>query len=845
MATAGLTSPGASAQAMGGEPWFARVTPSTSGVLASITVYLLHGFGGGDSANVALYADDGAGRPGQPLAISITDQAIATGPANYTFSTFHEVTPGGKNIVASTIYWLAVWPKAAGVISVYYNGSAPTGTMHLNTNNERWYNWPRPFSYGSDFTNQFTIYMTYTEVTMEQEGFRFRNDDGNETTATWYVAQDTNATKALAANLRLRLLANATGDPPNTLYKLYFKKSTETYYKIAQIGATVTIPTFVNKGTFANGTGVIEVQPPASLQMNDFLVLVLNSANQAFTAMDGWTEMTNSPQSTGTAGAAGGVSAGVYYKWTDGNEIFVHIVDPGSYVTGQMYAFRGVDRNIGVHVSAGSVDSSATTSLSCPSVTTTIDNCLIVNVIGLDKDLADSDTISSVTNASLGSVTEQHDQTVTAGAGGGIALITGTKAVAGGSGNTTATGDTSTTHAYVTFALPPNRRPIYIATSSNITASGDATTAQLNAPSGKSTSDFVTGRMWDDENGTDSINITTDDYTELEWCLQAQSPAANGDIYEFQVWKADSPLHTYTLLPTWAIGTPAGSPITANLLLSMRFNGSPYGKGLISARATSTIRQTAAMSAKGFSSANARFLMESVANLIGRGRLTANVNIAIRELASLTALGRMSGNLDILTSLISNLTAIGRMSGNASMKLSETIQIYGPGALVAKGSLAFSVISDIKGLGRGTVLDFINFSAQGAITGKGIMRSEIMSVTSIKAELYGKAFMLGNLEIHTSLKGEVYGRGMISSNAQITVKAVGYGTARGYMVAVTSISSRFQVLLVVYYGVLERWDEPSQQWVRAPLDVAPDGTWIPAELGVFHNGEWRIVDTLG
>jgi hypothetical protein len=49
--------------------------------------------------------------------------------------------------------------------------------------------------------------------------------------------------------------------------------------------------------------------------------------------------------------------------------------------------------------------------------------------------------------------------------------------------------------------------PVYIATSSNITAGGEATTAQLAPPAGKSTADFSVGRMWDDENGSDSVSI--------------------------------------------------------------------------------------------------------------------------------------------------------------------------------------------------------------------------------------------------------------------------------------------------------------------------------------------------
>jgi predicted RNA-binding protein with TRAM domain len=52
-----------------------------------------------------------------------------------------------------------------------------------------------------------------TAATIELEGFRFRNDDGSETTATWKANQDVNITLAANTAFRLRKILNATGDP--------------------------------------------------------------------------------------------------------------------------------------------------------------------------------------------------------------------------------------------------------------------------------------------------------------------------------------------------------------------------------------------------------------------------------------------------------------------------------------------------------------------------------------------------------------------------------------------------------------------------------------------------------
>ena len=50
-------------------------------------------------------------------------------------------------------------------------------------------------------------------ATIEQEGFRFRNDDGSESTATWKANQDVNINLAADTAFRLRFLLKATGNP--------------------------------------------------------------------------------------------------------------------------------------------------------------------------------------------------------------------------------------------------------------------------------------------------------------------------------------------------------------------------------------------------------------------------------------------------------------------------------------------------------------------------------------------------------------------------------------------------------------------------------------------------------
>jgi hypothetical protein len=93
-----------------------------------------------------------------------------------------------------------------------------------------------------------------------------------------------------------------------------------------------------------------------------------------------------------------------------------------------------------------------------------------------------------------------------------------------------------------------------LAASANITASGENTTAQLTAPSGKTTSNFTTGRMQDDENPADAVDIASGNYTELEWSIKAMpAVVALSDIYEFRVTSNGTALDTYSVNPRWTI----------------------------------------------------------------------------------------------------------------------------------------------------------------------------------------------------------------------------------------------------------------------------------------------------
>ena len=71
------------------------------------------------------------------------------------------------------------------------------------------------------------LVITYTPgaATLEQAKYRFRNDDGSETTATWKAAQNTAISEGTGTNVRLRFQIQATNDPTAKAFKLQYRRS--------------------------------------------------------------------------------------------------------------------------------------------------------------------------------------------------------------------------------------------------------------------------------------------------------------------------------------------------------------------------------------------------------------------------------------------------------------------------------------------------------------------------------------------------------------------------------------------------------------------------------------------
>ena len=213
-------------------------------------------------------------------------------------------------------------------------------------------------------------------------------------------------------------------------------------------------PRYIGKSAFASGTGALTVAALTGCRAGDIIILFVESANQNINTPTGY-KVLATQIGTGTAAAAGGVRIATFWKFIDEFETdsTTSVADSGDHTTAIKMLFRDTSLSSSNLYTSATSTQAATTSMVFPAVTPLSDESLIVLAVAQDTDAASTATVGAVTNANLTSITERHDQTVTAGAGGGLAVITGVRATATSTGTSTATGSTSVTHAYHTIAL--------------------------------------------------------------------------------------------------------------------------------------------------------------------------------------------------------------------------------------------------------------------------------------------------------------------------------------------------------------------------------------------------------
>lgn len=410
----------------------------------------------------------------------------------------------------------------------------------------------------------YQVALKPSPATVEQEGFAFGLDDGNEASHT-LETQDTNISTADNLTRLIRALLNTTGDFASTAFKLKFQKNGSGGYSTMRIGANYKVTPIIEAAdTTSSGdnnttpTSPWPVSRPTAAT-GDLLVLIIgwddSVTNTGVTVANGpngevWTQINSVVASASTevrmtayyVVATGAWGAGSISVTPNANEQWTATVI--KVLSGEFDAATPIGAS-NTRASAGTAETNALS----PSLTAgasdgggrliwavTTDTDPLVTLQSGNTSIANNDRGNEALGVAIRDTEVSNSESIAGGATWSLA------------------GDSWCSITFVIRA-PTVNNDIYITTSANIAAGGENTTARLSAPSGKTTSDFATGRRWDDENGTDLIDIPTDDYSEFEWCVALKSGLANGDYFDMRVYAGDVALSPYTVTPRWTVAT--------------------------------------------------------------------------------------------------------------------------------------------------------------------------------------------------------------------------------------------------------------------------------------------------
>lgn len=222
-------------------------------------------------------------------------------------------------------------------------------------------------------------------------------------------------------------------------------------------GSSPTTPDPVTIYGHGSGSGTTEGAIPGlptGWQQDDLFFLFVETANQAASAPAGWTELTSSPQGTGTAGDAAATRLTVYWRRAQAGDGGPVVVDVGDHIAAKIVGVRGASTTGTPFAEYGNVVASPTTAISVPGSSASAGGLVLVTVsAALDK--SSEELGLEWTNASLSDLTPQLNDFTPEGNGGGFVSVSGVMTSAGSFGATTATLSSASAQGYIVIVFDP------------------------------------------------------------------------------------------------------------------------------------------------------------------------------------------------------------------------------------------------------------------------------------------------------------------------------------------------------------------------------------------------------
>jgi hypothetical protein len=247
------------------------------------------------------------------------------------------------------------------------------------------------------------------------------------------------------------------------------------------------LPTYVADGGRAQSAAADLTPTMPSHQAGDILLCIVEHANETCTlaTANGFVEVADSPQGTGVAAGASSAGLSVFWKRAASGADTAPVIEGTAlnHLCASISSYRGcITTGNPWDVTAGNVETTATTAVSVPGDTTTVADCLIVAIASsrFDNSTGQVDT-STWANADLANVTGRFTHGTNQANGGGFGVGTGEKAAAGTFGASTATLNNAAQQGRLMIALKPPAVTVVTTDVGAVVAAGLAPTVTATA----------------------------------------------------------------------------------------------------------------------------------------------------------------------------------------------------------------------------------------------------------------------------------------------------------------------------------------------------------------------------
>jgi hypothetical protein len=271
----------------------------------------------------------------------------------------------------------------------------------------------------------------------------------------------------------------------------------------------------------------------------------------------------------------------------------------------------------------------------------------------------------------------------------------------------------------VTFGGAANldlRIPFNIVASSNIAASGENTTDRL---TGGGT--HGGGRVQDDENPGDFVNLAENESREDAWVIQPDSVfAIQGLQYSFRLVLADdTELDTYTAIPKWTIAEDGA--ISGTITVTFGDSVTLTGIGDLASTTAAAFTLTGSMASTGVLAGTTALAFTETATLAASGALAGTTAAAFTETGSITGFGALAASENVLFGDNVTLTGIGVLGGAGSIVFGDIASLAAQGILEGTGAILFAETANLAASGALAGTTAAAFGDTATLTGKGAL----------------------------------------------------------------------------------------------------------------------------